>query len=808
MKSYLPWEWAWHNGIFSGSNSVWLYKAMDPPSLLWAPETALDAESDRLKNTLTELASVSLATRWSRFARRRKFHLLSVKYFANVDTSEDTGDLGPWLRTNVYDHRVPRRAVFLGVELRPSALMKSAGSGPSGERETLMDIIGKVSDKAFVDSPESLEAYKQDIERVEKTLGRNGFRNPTSTEMSVMQSWYENSPGDGMCLVSGYPNYLEVEQQTGENTYWQFSAVSGWQNELPPIPWFAVANSGTEHAWVISARGELEKSTATRKRVTAQRHKLDETRTQTEQSMDYERSEDENLAWEMAELDEYLGDPANADEPVIAKFSMIMGRRLFIDERDPSRWEGEHTQSYSDELNERFAVKTISLPYQQVEAALETMPCAPVVIGDRRPFMHYVGIGVVAEAGMTSMSELGDKKGAHMGYVLPDETPCRLDFGAASAENMPPMMLVAGQPGSGKTVVSQALLHQASVAGVNAIFVNPKGADTLKPLLSSTGGEHVVMGATSTPGSLDPFRFADTDTAVYTAIGFLDVLIPNMDEMKIALIEEGLRSRENPTCFMDAVQGIKSKEQREELDQLRRSNPVLGLCMGTEGGEFRLGGKKANEFEQGVLLVEFGGDVQLPTAPTKISEMSRAERFGVGAVSLLMQAAMQLIVASRRGQKESGTGSFLVIDEAWIMLSSSYLASAYMESLARLGRSLDVTVILATQRVSDVINAGLDEYLSRVMLMKLTSAEEQRLGLELLGLEHNDEFSTLLRESGSQRYKDPYTGEMRRVPPVALMKDLSGRVGALKCEFREELLDLYSTNPEDRRELLQRTAEQ
>lgn len=669
-----------------------------------------------------------------------------------------------------------------------------------------MDVVSKMADRVALDTPESLKAYHADIERVEKILFRQGFRDPSAKEMSVMQSWHENIPGDGMSSVINYPHYLEVENETGENVFWEMRATTGWQAPMPDEPWFALANSLNEHAWVISARGELERAEATRARVKSQRRKMSETLRQTDESGDFERPEDEQLAVDMEMVGEHYS--LNTEEPSIARFSMIFGRRRFPDPDDPSRWEGVNERSYADDLRESYRVETEGMNRRQLAAANEVYPCAHIKIGSRRPHMHHVSLALLSEAGMTSMSDLGDKEGAHMGYALPDGTEVRFDFRAASSSDKPPFMLIAGQPGSGKTVVSQALIHQASLDGVNSIFINPKGADSLLPLLDITGGHHVVIGEDN-PGTLDPFKFATTqEAAINIARGFLDLVIPDMDQHVMAQIQEGLRTAKNPSCFMEAIDNISSADHREMLYQLRRSSPIIALCMAEEGGEFMLGGKKISEISDGLLLVEFSSDIQLPTAPTKVKDMEWAHRTGVAAVSLLMQSATQMIVKARRGQKEGGRGSFLVIDEAWLMLSSKVLAQSFMESLGRLGRSLDVTAILATQRVSDVVDAELTEYLSRVMLMKLTSQREQTIGLELLGLEDTPEHREMLASSGSERIVDRRTGAVKRIPPIALMRDLKDRVGAVSCEFTEEMLDMYSTNPEDRAKLLQAAEEQ
>lgn len=804
QASYLPWEWAWHTGIFAGKQTVWLYKSIEPESLLYAPEHVQKDVADRLENTFKELSNIARATRIPKLAARRKFHLLSIKHLGLADTTQDPAKLKAFLESEVYWHQVPKRSIFLGIELRRSLWAGSKSAPPSASRETMMDLVRKATDTITIDNPQSLKPYEKDIKLVEKILYRQQFRNPTAKEMSVIQSWYEAVPGDGICPIVDYPHMLEVENSLGDNTYWEFSAITGWRDALSEgEPWLAIANSLADPAWIISARGELERGPVTRTRAKAQLRKLDETRWQTEKSGDYSRIEDDSLAADVRDVEEHYA--LNPSEPSIAEFSLMMGRRMFIDPAAPDKWLGEHNRRYTDVLRESYNIQTVALPYQQLAAAREIGPCAPIKIGSRRPFKHHVSLGLLTHSGITAMSELGDAKGAHMGYTVPDETEVRLDFGAASASDKPPTMLIAGQPGSGKTVVSQALLHQATLAGVNSVFVNPKGADSLKPLLDITGGEHVVIGTSTAPGTLDPYRYASQEVATNIAMGFLTIVQRGLKDRDVSVIEEGLRTAKNPKCFMDAVQGIKDAEIVETIEQLRRSNPIIRLCMGDKPGKFKLNNKEVGDLDTGLLLVEFSGDFQLPTAPKTVESMERNERFAVAAVGLLMQATLQLIVASRRGQTEAGTGSFLVIDEAWIMLTSQYLAKAYLESLLRLGRSLDVTIVLATQKVSDLTSVGLDEYVSRVLLMKLTSLEEQELGLKLLNLDpNNPEFRAVLSESGSQRFTDPETGVIRREPPTAWMRDLEGRVGVIRCEFPDALLDMYSTNPEDRRELLRK----
>ena len=799
---YTNWEWAWKTGLYfgRGRNNVWMYKVMPTEPLMYAPDEAKRSAMTRLSNVMKELASVSRTTRITSLASRRKIHMLSIQYLAPVDTSNDPANLSDFLDNHVYTHLVPRRLVFLGVSLQRK-LFQFGSSAPI-DTSGFMKTIQNLADRAGLDTPASLSTYSGDIEAVEKMLYRNGFRDPTPDQASVLETWYQNK-GDGMPRIQVRPSYIEVENPWGDNLFWEMKSISSWRSEIDDLsPWLAMAMGERQGAWVVSARGELEKGSVMRLRIKTQRGKMDDTRIQTLESGDYERPEDEALAEEMADMEEYYSN--NPDEPALANFSVSLARRLYLDPSNPSEWEGANDRLYSAMLKESYDIHSVDMQYSQMEVLQEMLPCAVQKLSLRRPFKHYVTLGTLAASGIGSCSDMGDTKGAHLGYTEPDGTEVRLDFNAASSKNLPPVMALVGQPGSGKTVAIQHLAHQSSISKVQTILVNPKPNDTLSPLLTVTGGEHIVLGSKSEPGSLDPFRFSDTqDLAVNTGISFLTTIIPDINSHQAAIIEDGMRSAENPECMMQAVSNIKQRELRDAIKTFR-SNPIAALCLGNEGGESFLM-KGAETARQGVLLVEFGTDIQLPSSSNiTLEDMQMAERYGVAAVGLLMQAANEMIAAARRGQLHGGSGSFLIIDEAWIMLLSPHLVNTYLESLGRLGRSLDVTVVLATQRATDIENANLNEYISRALFLKLIGKQEQNAALRVLGLDpNNEDYRRILEQGGSRKVFDYATRKEVTIAPTGWYKDLDGRVGVIRTEIPQQLLKLYSTNPEERKELLQ-----
>lgn len=798
---YTSWAWAWEGGYYATQKDAWLYKVCDTVPLVWGKDQVRQTEIDRVAQLFRDLAAKSKGTRYARFASRREFHLLSLRYAEMPDVSQETPGLRDFLSRHIYTDPMPRRLLVVGVKLQMAAKGGKESQTPEGEDSIYGRLTSRV-DKISLDSPVSLENYKGDIAEVTRILFKHGFRDPTSFESSIIETWYSPS-SDEISSIVMRPHSLEIDDPRGDNPFWTFRAATSWRQEIDPMsPWAARAMGHPHPAWCISMRGELEKSTATRKRINSQRRKMEDTLDQTFASGEFDRQEDITRNEAMEALEAHYAE--NTDEPSVAELSVVMARRLFPDPDNPGIWYGSQSEQYSDMLSESYGIGTAGLTYVQIDGLREFLPCAKRTFSSRRPFRHFTTLGAVAASGITNFSNLGDKKGAHLGYAEPEGVEVRCDFHATSSEDKTPITMIAGRPGSGKTVLSQFLIHQASQAKMRTVMINPKGADTLSPILTLTGGEQIELGARSRPGQLDPYRYAGPEEAAQILSGFISTIRTDLKDRDMARIDAGLLKSENAECAMQAIANINDSALRAELEELRDSNPIVGLCMGTEGGEFSLGQKGGMDSEsEGVLLVEFGPDIQLPKTAVPLKEMERQERIGVGAVGMLMQAAIHLIIQARRGKAEGGTGSLLLIDEAWLMLLSPKLVDSYLMALGRLGRSLDVALILATQKVSDILDAKLKEFISRAVFLELASEEEQDAALDFLDLPlDSPSHREVLVSGGSKRYEDPNTGEVRRVPPTAWHKDIYGRTGVISLRLPEKLLHLYSTNPDDRKKLM------
>src|SRR5699024_7292059 len=138
--------------------------------------------------------------------------------------------------------------------------------------------------------------------------------------------------------------------------------------------------------------------------------------------------------------------------------------------------------------------------------------------------------------------------------------------------------------------------------------------------------------------------------------------------------------------------------------------------------------------------------------------------------------------------------------------------SSELSSLARLARSMNVTVVMFTQRVTDVSDAGLDEDLASGMVLMLNKSQA-RIACKILGVEPTAErISRIIApcESGevvSDEERTPIWDSLKPLfapgtrevwrGSVAIVKDLRGRVVPVEVRIPDWFFPLASTNKLD-----------
>lgn len=165
--------------------------------------------------------------------------------------------------------------------------------------------------------------------------------------------------------------------------------------------------------------------------------------------------------------------------------------------------------------------------------------------------------------------------------------------------------------------------------------------------------------------------------------------------------------------------------------------------------------------------------LSLPDPGASRETYTRAERVSVATLSLVAAQALRLVSGNRQRHK------IVLLDEAWFLLASTQ-GRSLLNRLVRLGRAMNATILLATQRVADLDD--LFDLVGFYFLFGQDSPAEAGRALALIGLDPAD---AALRSRLT---------EYRR--GRCLMRDLDGRVGEVQIDLVfPELLAALETTP-------------
>lgn len=379
----------------------------------------------------------------------------------------------------------------------------------------------------------------------------------------------------------------------------------------------------------------------------------------------------------------------------------------------------------------------------------------------------------------TAVSHAGSEIGPYIGHTLdPSLTPVLFDSGAASRQSRPPTVLMSGSLGSGKTLALELLLYQAFLQGSGPIVdIDPKGDHRLEALPGVAAAmETVELGPDERyRGLLDPMRIAPDSAREDLAYSFLTALLPSpippewQTEVRAAVA---------------AAAKTDARSTGRVLAELRRGGPgateaARALEVHLEAGLARLGYGDAERELAGVGAAQVVSlrvrNLARPLPGTPRSELTEDERVSQAVLRLLAAYALRLCAADEQ------THSVLALDEAWALLTDSQ-GRALMDRLSRMGRSQNVTPILASQIVGDA--AELEPLVGTYFAFGVETDDEAERALELLRLDPDDE---ALR----QRLIGFRCGR-------CYFRDTAGRVVAMRVDPGAELLGALDTTPGSR----------
>jgi hypothetical protein len=757
-----PWVMRDADCIYVGSDrSVWLYRSLPLAPVDWEdPRTQLGIGA-RLATLLAEIGATSTppVSGIRQLGNNRQVHLVSVTWDEAPEPAAGTPPAhASFLRETLEGFTIPKRALMVGIRLRPSG---------TGKSESVMGQAKRMATKLLLEDVTDRTQYQEDAQLIAGMLNRFGGRRLTRAEQAQLESWYNIGRGPDVTIIERNTSLEVSDVDTIE-----MSAVMRFGSPIMYAPnsrWVLDALSHYDAPKLVSVRAELEPAIATRARARRAQRRVDSQMKEEAASGDLERIEYSTTYQQAQEFERFL---VEAGEPILTKCSIIIARSV-----RPTN------ETYIDFLRNRYEIEIKPLEHRQIRALDETLPASPRRIN---PFLQDVSISMLAYAGLNGFSDLGDPKGSYIGVADPDLTPVYLDVAAAPARNMPPGMLVAGDPGSGKTFLCQSIALQATLAGNPVIFINPKGFDSLAPLAELVNGQVVKMSAlASRPGAFDPFRYAPPPVAAEIATTHILSVLGNREgftQAQALMIGSALReaAAAGARCVGDALPLISDPDVVTQIRQQVEGSALFALGVGLDPWP-------AFPATGGLTLVEFDRKLDLPD-PSKDSTMyTRAENISLAAVRLVARASLEILMRSG--------GGVLIVDEAWTFLGFPEGLAA-MQSLGREGRSLNILPIFATQRIADVVSRDMEGYLSRVFCLKLSDPREAKAALELCKLDPTEERINWLATCGPVAATD----ETAARPPRALHRDLDDRHAAVILGPTPTwVYDALTTNPQERK---------
>jgi hypothetical protein len=375
----------------------------------------------------------------------------------------------------------------------------------------------------------------------------------------------------------------------------------------------------------------------------------------------------------------------------------------------------------------------------------------------------------------TASAHVGSTNGIYIGYQpTGSPRPVRFDPTEAPREARASAVLLAGTLGSGKTIAAQTIAFAAQRRGSLVVDFDPKpdhGLDRIAEL----DGEVEVLELSGDPehrGKLDPLAIGLPELREELASSYLLELLRDPPPSWEVAIDRAVRDavRAGEHSLRSVVERLRTgdseagREAGEALDVLSD----FGLArLGFGSGEV-----EPIEVERSVITIRMPG-LSLPDAGASRETYTRAERVSVATLSLVAALALRLISGDRSRHK------LIVLDEVWFLLASRQ-GRSLLNRIIRLGRALNATVLVATQRLADL--GDLAALFGVYFVFGQETDGEAATGLAHIGMDSGE-------AAMRSRVREYRQGR-------CLMRDLDGRVGEVQFDVVfAELLEALDNTP-------------
>lgn len=372
-----------------------------------------------------------------------------------------------------------------------------------------------------------------------------------------------------------------------------------------------------------------------------------------------------------------------------------------------------------------------------------------------------------------AISHAGSRIGPYIGYTLTgSRQPVQFDLAEACQRSRPPTCLLTGSLGSGKTICLELAVWQALLQGSGPIVdIDPKGDHALDRLPGIEGRIETIelSGDERYRGLLDPMRVGSEETREDLAYNFLLSILPSpvkpewQTQLRLAISEAAAAGARSCGEVLERLAGSGSDEAAEAARaiEVHGSSGLARLGLGSRETELA----QVGDAQVVALRIR---NLVLPLAGTARAELLEDERMSLAVLRLLAAYALRLCAT------DTTRHSVLAMDEAWALMSDAQ-GRALLERISRLGRSQNITPILATQMLGDA--EELEPLVGALFAFGVETEIEARKALSLLRLDSDDEaaIQRLLSYRAGRCYMRDFDGQVAPVridPPEWLLKEL------------------------------------
>lgn len=229
----------------------------------------------------------------------------------------------------------------------------------------------------------------------------------------------------------------------------------------------------------------------------------------------------------------------------------------------------------------------------------------------------------------------------------------------------------------------------------------------------------------------------------------------------------------------------------QPIFELAEASTTFRACAGMSSSGERL---RVSEGINLIMVGDYALDLPAPGLPPE----SQQQRVAMALVRMMVFGSA-MALTNRKG--------VIFLDEAWIFLQSG---ASEVIKLGRLARSQRVFPILLTQRVSDALGAGLEDFISRTLIGAIENNHEAYAACKMAKLDPTPERIARITASatiGQAGKKVPNWQSMKALRnketretyrgAVYIYSDLAKRAVPVEVRIPESKLEISSTNPID-----------